>query len=309
LQYFYGRSTRVGAIALLCGVGCPAGLRACVLDQIKGDGYSAALNALMAGPARFASLRHLSLAGRERAVLSDAVAPCGLRGVELPSLETFLLHSIRWAPGEDPAPHLAAMKLPRLRTLWLDITCFKAVSTLAAAPWMAGVEELGMTGEINVTSQQQHWLEALKSEPLPSLKALHAGAVLPDDEEPSPKDGRQRMLPVDILRLLAQSPWLPHLTCLTLRFYALRDDAEAAAAWAALAAAPLHSLRRLDVGCMLQLTKRTLAVRGLAKAPWLTRLEALRLPDIFMGEVAQAARALPVYRELEARGALFLASF
>ncbi|KIZ06837.1 hypothetical protein MNEG_1106 [Monoraphidium neglectum] len=297
---------------------CPAGLTSLVLSILTGRAYGVALQALSAAAAagRLRCLRQLLLSfgddDDEMLTVEDVRA---LRGVELPALESLVVERISAGADEDPAPHLAAMRLPRLRRLKVDVCSSEAAAALAAAPWMAGVEELAVSGDADVAASG-HWLKALAAVPLPSLRVLLLHVFSPTDQARPAGVASQ----LDLVRVLADAPWLPRLTGLRLKFpYACAGKVSAGKAsaqktWAALAAAPLHSLRRLAVSDMLDfhstrdgaamMRAAVVGVEHMAAAPWLPRLHALELPRDEKDALATAARRFPTLVQLQARGAL-----
>jgi hypothetical protein len=296
---------------------CPAGLTVLTLPLLTGGAYGAALRALSAAAAagRLRCLRQLLLLfgddDDEMLTVEDVRA---LRGVELPALVSLVVDRISAGADEDPAPHLAAMRLPRLRRLEVDVCSFEAAAALAAAPWMAGVEELAISGDADVAASG-HWLKALAAVLLPSLRILHLKVSSPTAQARPARVASQ----LDVVRILADAPWLPRLTGLRLQCpYACQEEASAQRAWAALAAAPLHSLRRLAVPdmfwglystrysppCAAMMRAAVVGVECMAAAPWLPNLDALELPQDYEEALAIAARRSPAFVQLQARGAV-----
>jgi hypothetical protein len=306
------------AVESLGSPACPAGLAVLALPSLTGGAYGAALRVLGAGAAagRLRCLRQLCLLfgydNDEMLTVEDVRA---LRGVELAALESLVVKRISAGADEDPAPHLAAMRLPRLQRLKVDVCSFEAAAALAAAPWMAGVEELAISGDAGAPPLG-HWLKAMAAVPLPSLRVLLLHVFSPTDQARPAGVASQ----LDLVRVLADAPWLPRLTGLRLKFsYACAGKVSAGKAsaqktWAALAAAPLHSLRRLAVSDMLNfhstrygaamMRAAVVGVEHMAAAPWLPRLDALELPDDKKDALATAARRFPTLVQLQARGAL-----
>jgi hypothetical protein len=292
-------------------------LTALALPLLTATAYGAALRALGAAAAvgQLRCLRQLLLLfGYEDEIMLTVEDVRALRGVELPALESLVVHKIGQYADKDPATHLAAMRLPRLRRLKIDVCSFEAAAALAAAPWMAGVEELAIFGD-SIVSLTGHWLKVLAAVPLPSLRVLRIRMSPPIDRTFSPRFLSQR----NLVRVLAHALWLPRLTGLRLKCeYSSRDEASAQRAWAALAAAPLHSLRRLAVAdmfeglystrdiapCAAMMRAAVVGVERMAAAGWLPQLDALELPQDYKGALATAARRFPTFEQLQARGAL-----
>jgi hypothetical protein len=306
-------------VEVLGSPACPAGLTAIVLSILTGRAYGVALQALSAAAAagRLRCLRQLLLSfGDDDDDMLTVEDVRALRGVELPALESLVVDRISAGADEDPAPHLAAMRLPRLRRLKVDVCSFAAAAAFAAAPWMAGVEELAISGDADVAASG-HWLKALAAVPLPSLRVLLLHVSSPTDQARPARVASQ----LDLVRVLADAPWLPRLTGLCFECpYACAGKVSAGKAsgqktWAALAAAPLHSLRRLAVSNMVvglystryraaMMRAAVVGVKHMAAAPWLPHLDALELPRDEQDALATAVRRFPTLVQLQARGAL-----
>lgn len=245
------------------------------------------LRRLAASPL-FARLRHLRLDGDLRypyAWKMSSWEPSTLSGLTLPLLEDLDLKSWRTFRG------LARVRLPALRQLTLTECSYTAAADVfreledgKAAPALEYLVIDGAQGEVACC------VEELSAHTPPALRALAVTGA----------DGA--------VMALAALPFASQLTRIELG-WKLRYGPLGPDGCAALAAAPLPSLRVLVVDAALTLG----AASALAQAPWLGALSRLvlntdysslshyRAPPSWQSTLA-ALRAWPAFRALEGAG-------
>jgi hypothetical protein len=237
-----------------------------------------------------------------------------------------LLNNTPWAPQlrsleltsndteqTEPDPHLPALvfkglqaltihnntlakfataELPRLRSLVVsEGLSYDGVAQLFAGPpsWASSLEALDLSHYPLSGSRPG---AVLARAPLHSLRSLRLRAYGARAFSSCPTD--------DAMQSLARAPWLSGLTELSFAVEALLGPAPAA--WAELAAAPLSSLRRLELRCCADTGFGARAAAALAAAPWLPRLELLDVTGASEAALG-ALRASAAFNELQRRRA------
>jgi hypothetical protein len=200
-------------------------------------------------------------------------------------LQELTIHNV--APAD--AARFAAAELPCLRSLVADEVV--SVARLFAGPpfWASTVEALDLSYIVLWPALQAG--AALARAPLHALRSLRL----------RPYGGPACSRPNDgTIQSLARAPWLSGLTELSFAGEAL--EARIPLAWAELAAAPLSSLRRLELTYCASLGFDASAAAALAEAPWLPHLELLDVTGA-SEEALGALRASAAFRELQHRSA------
>jgi hypothetical protein len=162
----------------------------------------------------------------------------------------------------------ATAELPRLRSLVVSEGLSDGgVAGLFAGPpsWASSLESLDASYIVPRPGPLAG--AALARAPLHALRSLRLRACGEPASAASPTD--------DAMQSLAHAPWLSGLTELSFAGEALLSPAPAA--WAQLAAAPLSSLRRLELRCCAGTGFGAAAAAALAAAPWVPGLELLDL--------------------------------
>jgi hypothetical protein len=194
------------------------------------------------------------------------------------------------------AARFAAAELPSLRSLVISQGLADGgVTALFAGPpsWASSLQALDLSHNVQLPGS---WAGAtLARAPLHALRTLRLRAYRRPVSAAS--------LPDDTIQSLARAPWLSGLTELTFAGQALMGQAPAA--WAELAAAPLSSLRRLELRWCAGLGFDASAVAALAAAPWLRCLELLDVTGA-PEEALSALRASAAFRELQRRHAVII---
>lgn len=170
-----------------------------------------------------------------------------------------------------------------------------ALATLLAAPGLASaLEELTLRSGVRHgdVPPSAHPLAALAAARLPALRSL---AVR---EFPGASRG--------FAAALGAAPWAPQLTHLgmssdsmSLLGVMMGEAPQARAAAAALAAAPLTSLRELDFGMWLLPLE---AMRVVVRAPWFGGLESIAMNGAAHSDQSALCAASPAYAALYERG-------
>lgn len=188
--------------------------------------------------------------------------------------------------SDGALPVLAAADFPGLTALELDgnfFTCHALGLALSGARWAAGLRRLSLASCRDVRGSPE-FLDFLAKKDL-QLGDLDLSSTDVDN---------------GILSALRAAPWAHQLTHLSLghcaRLGAGRPRGGGAptcyAAWADLAAAPLTSLRALDVSPGPGAAALPAAAAAhLASAPWLARLETLDAPGWRLDGLRSLARA------------------
>lgn len=224
-------------------------------------------------------LRRLTLDGcklRESGGLSK------LRRASMPCLEELSLGNCDlW---DEDAQDLSTMDMPQIRKLLLGDNRLSgaAAEPLARARWAAGLQVLDISGN-DFCDEGVHMLCRIKFRALSSLGL--ASALLTDASASA----------------ISAAPWTTTLVDLDLSEN--EDLGQRPEAWAALAAAPLRSLRRLNLAGV---PLRRGAAAQLGAAPWLSALAGLWVEAGGRGSVRAALEASPTFKALEARGGAHL---
>jgi hypothetical protein len=204
-------------------------------------------------------------------------------------LQTLTIHNNALAD----AARFATAELPRLRSLLVVSEGLSdgVVARLFAGPpsWASSLDALNLSHHPLSGSRPG---AVLACAPLHALRSLRLRAYGGPAFSACPTD--------DTVQSLARAPWLSGLTELSFSDHALLGRSPAA--WAELAAAPLLSLRRLELRCCADMEIGADAAAALAAAPWLPRLELLDLtgaPEEALG----ALRASAAFRDLQRRRA------
>lgn len=180
------------------------------------------------------------------------------KGLNLPMLKTLRLsgfcHGAATYDADGQATSgLASATMPALAELELFELLFdddRTAADIAAAPWYAGVEDL----QLSLSYCDTDDLRSLLSAPFKALRKLDADV------------GHD---PTELITVVASSPGLWSLESLT-----LSGNAEASmASLEALAAAPLHALRRCEIN--LGYCSRAMAV--FQRTGWREQLEHFRI--------------------------------
>jgi hypothetical protein len=203
--------------------------------------------------------------------------------------------TIHHSTRADAASFVAA-ELPRLRSLTVGLAAEGGVTALFAGPpsWASSLQALDLSHNVQLPGS---WAgAALARAPLHALRSLRLRAYGGPTFSASLADD-------DTIQSLVRAPWLSGLTELSFSGQALLGRAPAA--WAELAAAPLPSLRRLELRWCAGTGFGAAAAAALAAAPWLRCLELLDVTGA-SEEALGALRASAAFRELQhRRAALF----
>jgi hypothetical protein len=187
----------------------------------------------------------------------------------------------------------ATAELPRLRSLVVsEGLSDDGVAGLFAGPpsWASSLQALDLSH--CVPRPGPHVGAVLARAPLHALRSLRLRAREGPPTAVCPND--------DTMQSLARAPWLSGLTELSFAGEALLCPAPAARA--ELAAAPLSSLRRLELRQCTSLGFGARAAAVLAAAPWLPSLELLDVTGASK-EALSALRASAAFIELQRRRA------
>jgi len=215
---------------------------------------------LLAGAAWLPRLRQFAL---RECDISSTDQLWGAAVTALPKLQTLELTRPEPMLAGDARPSplitsLAALDLPSLKLLDLRNIALDdgAARALFEAPWATGLTELRLSG----TDISREGVAALCALPTAVLRvlSLHRTEAVKRD-----------------LSVLAAAPWLSGLQSLDLSDEdAMFDAAHSSEGWKQFCAAPLHSLRSLD---LCGWTFEWLQCASLAEATWLTRLTSLAM--------------------------------